>query len=49
MKSISAWFDRHMKTRIALQLVLDSLNSGQRQKLMKDERVAALLERYGLG
>lgn len=25
MKSISAWFDRHMKTRIALQLVLDGL------------------------
>ena len=25
MKRISAWFDRHMKTRIALQLVLDGL------------------------
>ena len=25
MKSISAWFDHHMKTRIALQLVLDGL------------------------
>ena len=25
MKHISAWFDRHMKTRIALQLVLDGL------------------------
>ena len=24
MKSISAWFDHHMKTRIALQLVLDA-------------------------
>ena len=25
MKRISAWFDRHMKTRIALQLMLDGL------------------------
>ena len=25
MRSISEWFDRHMKTRIALQLVLDGL------------------------
>ena len=25
MKRISAWFDRHMKTRIVLQLVLDGL------------------------
>ena len=25
MKRISAWFDRHMKTRIALQLVLDGM------------------------
>ena len=25
MKRISAWFDRHMKTRIALQLLLDGL------------------------
>ena len=25
MKSISAWFDRHMKTRIALQLVMTGM------------------------
>lgn len=36
------------ETREALLLLLENLNSGQRQKLMKNEQVAALLERYGV-
>ena len=35
-------------TKSALQLVYDSLNQGQQQKLMKDEQVKALFARYGV-
>ena len=37
------------QTREALQTVYNALNQGQRQKLMKDSAVAALLARYGVG
>ena len=36
------------ETRIALRTVYDSLNQGQQKKLLKDETVAALFERYGV-
>ena len=36
------------ETRIALQTVYDALNHGQQQKILKDEAVAALFERYGV-
>ena len=36
------------ETAAALTLLLENLNSGQRQKLMKNQQVAALLERYGV-
>ena len=36
------------ETRSALQTVYDALNHGQQQKLLKDEAVAALFERYGV-
>lgn len=36
------------ETHDALQLVMDGLNQGQRQKLMKNEKVKALMERYGV-
>ena len=36
------------ETRDALQLVYDSLNSGQKSKILKNEAVAALFERYGV-
>ena len=36
------------ETRDALQLVYDSLNSGQQNKLLKNEAVAALFYRYGV-
>ena len=36
------------ETRTALQTVYDALNHGQQQKILKDEAVAALFERYGV-
>lgn len=36
------------ETRAALQTVYDALNHGQQQKILKDEAVAALFERYGV-
>lgn len=36
------------ETRAALQTVYDALNQGQQKKIMKDEAVAALFERYGV-
>ena len=36
------------ETRDALQMVYDSLNQGQQKKILKDEAVAALFERYGV-
>lgn len=32
----------------SLQTVVDALNKGQRQKLLKDETVKKLFERYGV-
>ena len=37
-----------METKTALQIVYDALNHGQQQKILKDEAVAALFERYGV-
>ena len=36
------------ETRSALQTVYDALNQGQQKKILKDEAVAALFERYGV-
>lgn len=36
------------ETRDALQTVFDALNKGQRQKILKDEKVSALFELYGV-
>ena len=36
------------ETKAALQTVYDALNQGQQKKLLKDETVAALFERYGV-
>ena len=33
-------------TRDALQIIYDALNAGQRKKLLKDDAVFELLERY---
>lgn len=36
------------ETRAALQTVYDALNKGQRQKLLKNPAVLALLQLYGV-
>lgn len=35
-------------TKTALQTVYDALNRGQQQKILKDARVKALFDRYGV-
>lgn len=35
-------------TKEALQLVYDTLNKGQQQKILKDEKVKALFDHYGV-
>lgn len=37
----------NQEIRAALLVVYQALNQGQQQKLLKDERVKALFERYG--
>lgn len=36
------------ETKTALQLVYDSLNQGQQKKIVKDEKVKALFDLYGV-
>lgn len=36
------------ETRAALQIVFDALNQGQQKKIIKDEKVKALLDFYGI-
>lgn len=36
------------ETKNALQTVYDALNSGQQKKILKDEGVLALFDRYGV-
>ena len=36
------------ETTAALQMVWDATNKGQRNKLLKDEGIAKLFERYGV-
>lgn len=35
-------------TKEALETIINALNKGQRQKLMKNEAVVAILARYGI-
>lgn len=36
------------ETKVALQTVYDALNQGQQKKLLKDECVKELFDRYGV-
>lgn len=36
------------ETKEALQMVYDELNNGQQKKLLKNENIKALFERYGV-
>lgn len=37
-----------VETKNALQLVFDELNNGQQKKILKNEEVKALFDRYGV-
>lgn len=37
-----------LETKNALQTVYDSLNKGQQQKILKDDKVKALFDLYGV-
>lgn len=36
------------ETKNALQLVFDELNNGQQKKILKNEQIKALFDRYGV-
>lgn len=36
------------ETKVALQTVYDELNSGQQNKLLKNDNIKALFDRYGV-
>ena len=36
------------ETRLALQTVYNSLNQGQQKKIVKDDKVKVLFDRYGV-
>lgn len=36
------------ETRTALQILYDTLNHGQQQKILKEEKVKELFDRYGV-
>ena len=38
----------YTETKQALQTVFDALNHGQQQKILKNEEVKALFDRYGV-
>ena len=40
--------EKYDKTKEALQTVCDALNQGQQKKLLKNEEVKALFDRYGV-
>lgn len=46
------WFEKtdvvFADTKTALQTVYDALNQGQQKKIVKDEKVKALFDRYGV-
>ena len=49
---MTKWTDaaeaKKAETREALQTVYDALNQGQRQKILKDKKVKALFDLYGV-
>ena len=38
----------NLEIKIALQTMYNALNQGQRKKILKDEKVKTLFERYGV-
>lgn len=48
MELIDAVENAKAETKSALQIVYDSMNQGQRKKLVKDDAIKALFNRYGV-
>ena len=48
MELIDAVENAKAETKSALQIVYDSMNQGQRKKLVKDEAIKSLFNRYGV-
>ena len=40
--------DKVVETQTALQTVFDGLNQGQQKKILKNENIKALFDRYGV-
>lgn len=47
-KLTQAVVEAREETRTALQTVYDALNQGQKKKIVKDEKVKALFDLYGV-
>lgn len=48
MELIDAVENAKAETKSALQIVYDSMNHGQRKKLVKDDAIKSLFNRYGV-
>ena len=48
MKLVDKVIAYNIKIKIALQTMYDALNQGQRKKILKNEKVKALFDRYGV-
>lgn len=48
MSELERAIEFNRETKAALLTVLAALNAGQQKKLLRDEKAAALFERYGL-
>lgn len=48
MEHIDAVENAKAETKSALQTVYDSMNQGQRKKLVKDDAIKSLFNRYGV-
>lgn len=49
MSELEKAFEFNRRIRDALTTVFNELNRGQQQKLMRDDKVRELFERYGVG
>lgn len=48
MKLVDKVIAYNLEIKTALQTMYDALNHGQQKKILKDEKVKALFDRYGV-
>lgn len=48
MKLVDKVIAYNLEIKTALQTMYDALNQGQRKKILKNEKVKALFDRYGV-